>query len=111
MSLGTGTRVADESTKGDKLYVDQLSFLGDDAYPTGGTPDFDGFVQALLGDARDVIAVVPGDCGDNLPIYVPDAGGGATPGKLLVRVISTGLEVANTTDLSGVTFNVTVISK
>ena len=33
MALGTPTLVADESTKGDKLYVDQMSFLGDTRNP------------------------------------------------------------------------------
>lgn len=109
MALGTATRVADESTQGDRLYVDQLSFLGDDAYTTGGTADFDGYVQDALGDARDIVAVISGDCGDNYCAYVPDAG--ATPGKLKVFVRSTGAEVAGAADLSSVTFNVVVISK
>lgn len=104
MALGTATRTAGESGQGERLFVDVLTFLGDDAYPTGGTPAFDEYVQALLGDSRNVVGVVMiGDCGDNMPIYVG--------GKLMVKVISTGVEVANTTDLSGATFTVMVISK
>lgn len=86
-----------------------MSFDGDGAYTTGGTADFDAVVKAALGDDRDVIAVISGDCGDNDCVYVPDAG--ATPGKLKVYVRTTGVEVANAANLSAVTFNVTVISK
>ena len=110
MALGTGTQVAAESGNGERLFVDRVSFLGDDSYTTGGTVDFDAFISTLMGDARNIIAVIPGDCGDdNLALYIPDVG--ATPGKLMVRVLSTGAEVANAVDLSGDTFNVTVISK
>jgi hypothetical protein len=109
MALGAGTAVASESAKGDRLFVDAISFAGDSAYPTGGTLDFDGYVQALLGDQRNVLAVVSGDCGIYMPEYVKNAG--ATPGKLMVRTMVDGTEVADTTDLSAVTFNVTVISK
>lgn len=109
MALGTPTLVTPESTKGDALFVDQMSFAGDDSYPTGGTLDFDALVKTALGDARNVVAVISGACGDNYAVYVPDAG--ATPGKLQVFVRSTGAEVGNSVNLSGVTFNVVVISK
>ena len=62
-----------------------------------------------LGDSRDVIAVISGDCGLHEAKYVPDAG--ATPGKFMVFLRSTGVEVANAVDLSSTTFNVVVISK
>jgi len=104
MALGAATRSAGESGQGERLFVDVLTFAGDSSYPTGGTDGFDAYVQAVLGDARNVVGVVMiGDCGDNIPIYVG--------GKLMVKVLSTGLEVANAVDLSGVTFTVMVISK
>ena len=109
MALGAASRVAAESANGERLFVDRISFAGDGAYVTGGTPDFDGTIKALLGDDRNVIAVIPGDCGNYLPLYVPAVG--ATPGKLLARLISTGAEAANAADLSAITFNVIVISK
>lgn len=109
MSIGTPTTTPAESTTGDRVYYDAISFAGDDAYVTGGTPDFDSVVQAALGDGRNVIGVISGDCGDHEVKYVPDAG--ATEGKLMVFLRSTGAEVANAADLSGTTFNVTVISK
>lgn len=109
MTLGTATRNAPESMAGAKIFVDQISLPGDDSYVTGGTLDFDGYMQFLLGDSRDVIGVISGDCGNNEAIYIPNAG--ATPGKLQVRVRSTGLEVANAVDLSATTFNLTVLSK
>lgn len=104
MALGAATRSAGESGVGERLFMDVVSFAGDDNYPTGGTAGFDAYIQALLGDSRNVIGVVMiGDCGDNMPIYVG--------GKLMVKVISTGVEVANAVDLSAATFTVLVISK
>lgn len=87
------------------IFVERLSFPGDSAYPTGGTAAFEVAYQAATAQGRTIVTVVSDDCGDNKVEYdrVND--------KLKVRVISTGAEVANTTDLSGVTFNVTVISK
>ncbi len=109
MTLGTPTRKDDESTKGDALFFDDLTFLGDDNYTTGGTADFDSFVQALVGDSRDVIAIIPGDCGDHIPLYIKDVG--ATEGLLMIRLLSTGAELGNGVDLSGTTLNMTVVSK
>lgn len=106
MPLGTITRDAAESVAGEKVFIDNISFPGDSSYPTGGSP-LDDLVKTALGDARDVLAVISGDCGNNICHYVP---GEDALGKLLVRVMSTGVEVANAVDLSGTTFNVTVIS-
>lgn len=109
MPLGTPTRVAAESAAAERLFVDQLSFAGDSAYPTGGSTNFDQFVRDLTNDGRNVIAVIGNDCGANDVHYVPPVG--STPGKLKVYVRATGVEVANATDLSAVTFQVVVFSK
>lgn len=84
----------------------RLSFPGDDSYPTGGTAAFQDFVRAAVGGrAVEVIDVIAGDCADNVPYY------DKANDKLKVRVLSTGAEVANTTNLSGVTFNLTALCK
>lgn len=103
MTLGAGTLNAAESDS-NRLFADVVSFAGDDAYPTGGTVDFDAYLQALVGDSRNVMGVIAvADSGDNIPMYVG--------GNLMVKLRSTGAEVANTTDLSGVTFTLLVLSK
>lgn len=85
-------------------FVIRLSFVGDASYATGGSANFQAFVRAAVsGRAVEVMDVIAGDCGDNVPYY------DKTNDKLLTRVISTAAEVANTTNLSGVTFNVTVL--
>ncbi len=106
-TLGAVTRDDDESIAGGNLFVDNLSFLGDDSYPTGGTP-FDDFVKAQLGDGRDVIGIISNDCGIWEVQYIP---GDDALGLLKAFVMSTGVEVANAVDMSGTTFNLTVISK
>ena len=106
-TIGAATRDDDESIAGGNLFVDNLSFLGDDSYPTGGTP-FDSYIKTQLGDARDVVAVISGDCGIWDVKYVP---GDDALGLLMAFVRSTGVEVANAVDMSGTTFQITVISK
>lgn len=91
---------------GAPTFVERLSFVGDDSYPTGGTAAFQQFVRDILGGrAIEIIDIIPGDCADNVPYY------DKTNDKLKVRVLSTGAEVANATNLSGVTFNLTVLGK
>ena len=110
MALGTVTSNVKAGQKPSApVFADLVSFLGDDSYPTGGTAGFEALIQALLKDSRDVIAVVMQDCGGYVPVYdrandkfkVYEEGADAGPAD----------EVGNATDLSGVTFNVVVISK
>ena len=91
------------------IFLDLLTFVGDDAYATGGTAAFEDSVQAAVGYTREVIAVIGQDCGgyvpvfdkanDKLKVYEEGADGGPAD------------EVANAADLSSVTFNVLVISR
>lgn len=106
-TLGAVTRDDDESIAGGNLFVDNIGFDGDDSYPTNGTP-FDDFIKTQLGDARDVVAVISNDCGIWECQYIP---GDDALGLLKVFVMSTGVEVANAVDMSGTTFNLTIISK
>jgi hypothetical protein len=108
MALGTITKNAAESGNVSKaLNFDTISFLGDGAYTTGGTVAFDAAIKTLTKDGRNVIGVIPGDCGGFIPVY--------SAGKLKVfRAGATNAaleEVPNAADLSGTTFNLLVVSR
>lgn len=85
------------------VFFNLVNFHGDNAYPTNGTPGFRALIQALFGDGRTVLAVVPQDCGGYTAAY------DSVADKLKVWAAN-NTEVANATDLSGVTFNLLVIS-
>ena len=112
MALGTITKTisAGESATV-PLMADLLSFLGDSAYPTGGTTGFKALVQANTLDQRAPIAVIGQQCGGYTPYY------DYANDKLLVYYgnfdASDGplIQVPDTTDLSGVTFKVLVLSQ
>lgn len=112
MAIGTVTR---DNLMGQKAsaptMMDLVHFTGDSAYPTGGTASFKSKIRDLANDNRQPLAVIGQDCGgyvpvydhanDKLKVYYANNDGGAD-GPLI--------EVPNATDLSGVTFNVLVIS-
>lgn len=112
MSLGTITPVAAQSVNNSKAaFMDAVGIVGDDSYPTGGSTGLDALLQAELGpEARNVIGVIPGDCGGFVPVYDPANGG-------TLKVYRAGgtnaalEEVPNATNLSGTTFNLIVVSK
>lgn len=111
MSLGTFT-IGDEvgTQPSAPTFTDRVSFLGDNSYPTGGTATFSALFQAKTKDGRKPIAVIAQDCGGYVVAY------DETNDKLKVfrgahTVDNPMSEVPNATDLSGVTFNVIVISK
>lgn len=81
-------------------FVDNISFPGDDAYPTGGSP-FEALFRTAEGKAITVLTVVTNDCGEYRVAYIP-----AT--QTLMVLDADGAEVADGTNLSGTTFNVTV---
>lgn len=91
---------------------DKISFAADGAYPTGGTAAFQAAVRTALaaGDV-DIVTIVPDDCGGYTPVY------DEANDKLKVYYGNTdaadgpNIEVPNTTNLSAVTFNLTVISR
>ncbi len=68
MALGTLTRAASMPTH-DIRFIDLISFLGDSAYPTGGTAAMQAKIRTLCGDNREVIALLPQDCGGYVAIY------------------------------------------
>lgn len=95
-------------------FVDKISHVGDDAYPTGGTLLYSDFVNArLFGDGSD-----PGR-----RTILDVVGYGFTAGAithlvrydkatdaLLVFVLATGAEAGAAANLSGVTFELAVLS-
>lgn len=105
-----GTNVAEQGqTTMRASFINAVSFPGDDAYPTGGTPNAQQFFRDLIGDRVTVMDVVG---------YGYAAGGALTHfveydnanDTLIVRVLA-GTEVVDTTDISATTFRVTVFSR
>lgn len=108
MALGTatvGTEFGGVASR--PIYFNKLSFAGDGAYPTGGTANFTEYVQAATERFVTPFYVVGRGVGGGAAYYVEYD---ETNDKLLVLVGATGLEVAPG-DLSGVTFNVLVLSR
>jgi len=99
ITLGTGAGLKPSAP----LAVQPMSFPGDASYPTGGTATFGATVKTKLGKSCEILQVIGGDCGVYLALY--DKGND----KLKVRKIVDGTEPTATTDLSGTTFNVTVL--
>jgi hypothetical protein len=121
MAIGTITITARVEDTNGTLKLFKCSFDGDDDYPTGGTADVQASLRTAIETAASgatdanvrgienvtVVDVIPGDCGQYVPSW------DYANGKLKVRDggHATWDEVANTTDLSGTTFNVTFITK
>lgn len=114
MAIGTMTAAPAVTASGNAtpIFLDTVSFAGDSSYPTGGTASFEDAYQTLKKSDREIIGVVPLDCGgyvpaydkanDKLKVYRALYGGGAA-GPLV--------EVTNGVDLSGTTFQLLIISR
>lgn len=114
-ALGTLTLVAPPVNGGnaasEPLFTEEVSLVGDAAYPTGGTAGLQVAYRAK-GDAqafRTIVAVLPLDCKGYIPGWDSAAGklkfyqsaGSAAPGG----------EVPNATDLSAVTMKLLIVSR
>lgn len=104
MTLGALTVIDKSATQG-PVFLDRVTLVGDNAYPTNGSVGFQAAFQAAIGSHRTVVGVVPAFCGDAVPSYDP------VTDKLKVQVMSTAAEVANNNDQSGLTYKMLVISK
>lgn len=109
MSLGTFTSILEAGkSPSDPTMMIAATLVGDGSYPTGGSATFSDTLSAALPRTVAVVAVqgygVAGGVGYWL-VY------DASADKLMVINAGTGLEVANATDLSGVTFKATVWAK
>ena len=104
MALGTGTVVRNDiQAASAPIFIKEISFAGDGAYPTGGTANFQAYVRALLKADVQVVAVLP--CALN---GVYNATYVSATDKLLISVAA-NTEVTATTDLSGTTFKLKVV--
>jgi hypothetical protein len=117
MSLATAPTFVAYRNEGpsEQAYVDLITFPGDTSYPTGGSADFQAFyhsaVYAATGLKPEGRAIVSayghGVVGGVLHTLVYDRAND----KLLVYTGADGTQVANATNLSAVTFTLTVLSK
>ena len=112
MALATPATLIERAQQAHHLqaYFDLISFPGDTAYPTGGTADFEAFVQEALGHNATVLAVIPAHSLTGATPAVYHVRYDAANDKLLVLDAALA-EVADTTDLSGTTFQVLVVSQ
>lgn len=103
MALGTMTKVSENHKMASApIGYLQLTFAGDNSYPTGGTANFEAAVRVAAGKAVDVLFVLKcAACGIYTPIYDKAAD------KLFVED-DEGVEVTATTDLSGTSFKLLV---
>lgn len=109
MSLGTFTSILEAGkSPSDPVMMIAATLVGDGSYPTNGSAAFSDTLTAALPRTVSVVAVqgygVAGGVGYWL-VY------DAATDKLLVINAGSGLEVANATDLSGVTFKATIWAK
>lgn len=106
MAIGTLTLVEKVEASGGPLIVARCNMVGVASYATGGNTGLLAALQALLGRAVDIISVrSEGSNGDDVIEYVHSSD------KVFHRVMSTGLEVANATDLSATTYGLCIICK
>lgn len=111
MALGTITVVRKTQIPG-PLNYDEISFAGDGAYPTNGTPGFQALVRTALGKGNvTILHVIPAECGGYIPFYdvaadklkvIYSDNNNAADGPLIENA---------TANLSGTTFKLTVVSK
>lgn len=90
-------------------FMNRISFSGEASYPTGGMLIGAGFAEKTL-SGRTVLGIVAGDCGGYVPVWIPATGA--------VKVYESDIdsdqplkEVDNAANLSGITFNLVVLSK
>jgi len=83
----------------------RCTVVGDNAYPTGGSPGLLAKIRAALKGQENIVAVFgQGDNGDRLLEY------DHANDKLRVRVISTGAEVAPANDQSSATYGLVIFT-
>lgn len=95
----------------------KISFSGDNAYPAGGTPDFQAFLQSIIAAVAaaatdknvrgpenvEIIEIIAGECGVLIPRY--------DKANDKLKVFDEALVENAVPDISGTTFNVTCMCK
>jgi hypothetical protein len=113
MAIGTLTVAANRiKSSSDHLLVDRITLVGDSSYPTGGMTGIEAALQAKTNAANEIIDVRPSGLNGgyvtvwdaaNKKLLVLNSGGGAA------KDLPTEIDAA--TNLSGVTFALTIYSK
>lgn len=117
MALGAITRVSQTGqAPNNPIFHDHITLVGDGAYPTGGSTGLLTKLRSLAGaQGRTIKTVLPVDCKGYVPGW--DAANAKLKfyriGALDGNAASAGplSEVGNAVDLSGVTFELLVISE
>jgi hypothetical protein len=107
-----GTITFDDETDGQgPLFVTRVHFSGVASYAVGGSTGLQAALRAHFGDQRTIIGIIPQDCGGYLPYYTPATDKlGAYWYDPTAGAAAALPEVATTTDLHTVTFNLVVLS-
>lgn len=112
MALGTPASAGLAGAAPDhQVFLQQFTLLADDAYATGGTLLTKHLRRYTTDDAFDMRQVVHAEGWGVLASVLYLAKYDAANDKLLMFLASTGAEVANATDLSDMTLNLTVWAK
>lgn len=108
MALGAITSTAAVGHENGPIFIEAVTIVGDDSYPTGGTTGAEALIRAALGKGDvDVLAVIhQGPIGADFALSYDKAND-----TLIARVWSTAAEVGNGTNMSGTTFECLVIAK
>jgi len=88
------------------IYGDQVTLLGDGAYPAGGTPGFLALFRAVFKDQREILCVIDQSDPASLSALEYDH----VNDKLFARVRTTGVESA-VGNQSAITYRLFVISR
>lgn len=107
MALGTMTSVAAHLDT-EHFRVDEVTLVGDDSYPTGGSTGLKAKLQALRADGRVPVAVLGSGVNGNYQVRYD-----ANVDKLILVKGTAGAdaEESNGTNTSGTTLKLIIISK
>lgn len=106
MALGAMTSNVETAARG-PIFIDDVSQVGDAAYPTGGSLGMAAKLKALRKDGRVILDVKSYVSGG----YHVQYNASADTLKVFTGTTGVDAEVANATDLSGTTFKFVITSQ
>ncbi len=110
MALGALVSVNKETKgAGDHIFLDEVTLVGDDSYPTGGSAGMEALLRAEIGDNREIVGLIDNAANGGYMSKYDKANK-----KLMLFKSNTAAipqEESNATDTSGVTFSFLVLSK